>query len=224
VTRFLIVNADDFGRSAGINRGIARAHENGIVTSASLMVRYPAAAEAAEYAAAHPELSVGLHADLGEWTHRDGEWHVVYELDPERTVEEVSRQLEVFRSLLGADPSHLDSHQHVHRSEPLRSAMLDLARRLGVPLRDFDPRVVYRGDFYGQTGTGDPLPEAITVETLLATVYGLPEGVTELGCHPGDGDDLESSYVGEREVEVTALCDPRLPAALAEAGVDVAPL
>ena len=52
--RHLIVNADDYGLTSGINRGIAEAHENGILTSASLMVRYPAAAEAAAYAKAHP--------------------------------------------------------------------------------------------------------------------------------------------------------------------------
>jgi predicted glycoside hydrolase/deacetylase ChbG (UPF0249 family) len=70
--RFLIVNADDFGLTSGINRGIIEAHEHGIVTSASLMVRYPAAREAADYAKAHPELSVGLHFEAGEWRYRAG--------------------------------------------------------------------------------------------------------------------------------------------------------
>jgi predicted glycoside hydrolase/deacetylase ChbG (UPF0249 family) len=46
--KYLIVNADDFGQSAGINRGIIAAHEQGMVTSASLMVRWPAAHEAAD--------------------------------------------------------------------------------------------------------------------------------------------------------------------------------
>jgi predicted glycoside hydrolase/deacetylase ChbG (UPF0249 family) len=64
--RTLIVNADDFGLTSGVNAGIARAHEEGILTSASLMVRWPAAAEAAAYAARTPGLSVGLHVDLGE--------------------------------------------------------------------------------------------------------------------------------------------------------------
>ena len=44
--RILVVNADDFGQSEGVNRGIIEAHTNGIVTSASLMVRWPAAREA----------------------------------------------------------------------------------------------------------------------------------------------------------------------------------
>ena len=68
--RFLIVNADDFGQSAGVNRGVAMAHEQGIVTSASLMVRWPAATGAAAFGRAHPGLSVGLHVDLGEWARR----------------------------------------------------------------------------------------------------------------------------------------------------------
>ena len=61
--RYLIVNADDFGQSDGVNRGIVRAHEGGIVTSASLMVRWPAAEEAAACARTHLRLSVGLHLD-----------------------------------------------------------------------------------------------------------------------------------------------------------------
>ena len=68
--RSLIVNADDFGQSTAINRGIIRAYEQGVVTSASLMVLWPAAKEAANYARLHPSLSVGLHVDLAEWSYR----------------------------------------------------------------------------------------------------------------------------------------------------------
>src|SRR3989442_11035463 len=115
---FLIVNADDFGLSPGVNRGIIWAHENGIVTSASLMVRWPAAAEAARYTRATRSLGVGLHLDLGEWTCRGGEWSPLYQVarldHPVEVREEVSRQLSAFRELVGQDPTHLDSHQHVH--------------------------------------------------------------------------------------------------------------
>src|ERR1700722_19032593 len=58
--RYVIVNADDFGQSRGINQGIIQAHEQGIVTSASLMVRWAGAAEAAAYGRAHPNFSLGL--------------------------------------------------------------------------------------------------------------------------------------------------------------------
>ena len=66
MTRQLIVNADDFGQSHSVNRGILAAHERGIVTSTSLMVRWPAAAKAAALGRTHPRLSLGLHVDLGD--------------------------------------------------------------------------------------------------------------------------------------------------------------
>jgi predicted glycoside hydrolase/deacetylase ChbG (UPF0249 family) len=62
--RILIVNADDFGLSGGVNRGVARAHDEGIVTSTSAMVRRDAIDEAAQLARERPKLSVGLHVDL----------------------------------------------------------------------------------------------------------------------------------------------------------------
>src|SRR5207302_5661531 len=108
----LIVNADDFGRSTGINRGIIRAHQNGIVTSASLMVRWPAAVEAAKLARRNPNLSVGLHLEISEWTCRNGSWSLVYQVIPPDDCgalrQEVSRQLAEFRRLMGCDPSHID--------------------------------------------------------------------------------------------------------------------
>ncbi len=62
--RRLIVNADDFGRSPSINCAVIRAHEEGILTTASLMVNEPACDEAVRLARAHPRLGVGLHLSL----------------------------------------------------------------------------------------------------------------------------------------------------------------
>src|SRR5512138_992923 len=101
--RYLIVNADDFGLSEGVNRGIIRAHEKGIVTSTSLMVRWPAAAEAPAYSRQHPRLGFGLHLDLAEWVYRNDEWVLKYEVVPatDKTAiaAEVRHQLEAFRRL-----------------------------------------------------------------------------------------------------------------------------
>src|SRR5262249_40161760 len=98
------------------------------------------------------------------------------------------------------DPTHLDSHQHVHRGEPARSALLAAARALGVPLRHFCPGVRHCGDFYGQTAGGEPFPEGIAVERLTAILAALPPGVTELACHPGAADGLASMYRAPRAV------------------------
>jgi predicted glycoside hydrolase/deacetylase ChbG (UPF0249 family) len=193
------------------------------VTSASLMVRWPAAPEAAAYARRHPELSVGLHLDLGEWTCRDGTWeprYVVVSADDAAAVEaEVARQLAAFHDLMGRPPTHIDSHQHVHRREPVRSALRAVARELRVPLREDSERIRYAGGFYGQTADGRPWPESITVAGLLATLEALPSGLTELGCHPGYADDLETMYRAERAREVATLCDPRVRAALGRLGI-----
>ena len=210
--RVLIVNADDFGLSPGVNAGVARAHEQGILTSASLMVRFPAARAATEYARGAPGLSLGLHVDLGEWVYRDGEWDTVYEVvsldDPDAVVDEVGRQVEAFRLLTGRDPSHIDSHQHVHNWDTVVASFRTLALALEVPLRHFTEGVTYCGDLYGQSTDGTPIPGAITAEALIAIIEGLPAGVTELACHPGLGDDSGSIYDRERTQEVEVLCDP----------------
>jgi hopanoid biosynthesis associated protein HpnK len=62
--RRLVVNADDFGLSRSINAAVMRAHRDGILTTASLMVNEPATADAVALAREHPELGVGLHLTL----------------------------------------------------------------------------------------------------------------------------------------------------------------
>jgi len=217
------VNADDFGLSPGINRGIIEAHERGIVTSASLMVRYPAAEEAAAYARAHPSLGVGLHVDLGEWEPSESGWTARYEVvrgdDARAVADEVAAQLAAFRRLAGRQPSHIDSHQHVHMTGPAREVLVDVAKTLAIPLRACGDRVRYCGDFYGQARRGYPYPEGISVDQLVRIIEGLPVGITEVACHPGYADDIESFYRTERAAEIAALCDPRVRAAIAAARV-----
>jgi predicted glycoside hydrolase/deacetylase ChbG (UPF0249 family) len=218
---FLVVNADDLGCSPGVNRGIFEAHARGIVTSASLMVRRPAAPAAVRQAPAG--LGLGLHVDLGEWVYADGEW-VARELvagdDADAVAAEAVRQLARFRQLARRDPTHLDSHQHAHRNEPARSALLGLAAELGVPLRH-ESGIRYCGLFYGQDDVGNPLPELLRPERLEAILRSLPDGPNELCCHPGYAAGLDSTYAAERELELGALCDPRLRPALAEEGVEL---
>lgn len=223
--RYLIVNADDFGQSHSVNRGIIEAHERGIVTSASLMVRWPAALEAAAYSQRHPDLSLGLHIDFGEWAYRDEHWVQVYEVvssnDTAVVAAEVARQLAAFRRLVGRDPTHIDSHQHVHRWEPLRTVLTAVAGALAVPLRHGSTAVCYRGDFYGQTANGTPLPDGISVDGLINILGTLLPGYTELGCHPGGGNDLDTMYCSERAEEVKVLCDPRVRTSIVAMGIEL---
>jgi chitin disaccharide deacetylase len=210
----LIVNADDFGFAAGVNRGIVEAYENGIVTSASLMVNRPAAGEAAAFALDHPELGVGLHVDLRRWR------------APVRLVEALARrelraQLAHFRRLIGRDPTHIDSHHHVHRAEPFRPLFTELADELDVPLRHFSRDVRFCGEFYGHDGRGRPDEAAIQVDALIELLGTLGPGATELGTHPGYTDGLRDWYRAERVQEVRTLCDPRVREAARRNGIEL---
>ena len=223
--RVLIVNADDFGRSNGINRGVIETYDDGILTSASLMSVWPASAAAAEAAKSRPGLSVGLHVDLGEWVFNGDDWSCTYlrvSLEDRAAVKaEVGRQLRTFRSLLGRDPTHLDSHQHVHLQEPVRGVLLELAGELDIPLRHASDDVRYCGDFFGQTGRGEPLVHAVSVEALLHTLELLGDGTTELGCHPGYATDLVTVYRRERALEVDTLCHAAVRAAVADQAIEL---
>jgi predicted glycoside hydrolase/deacetylase ChbG (UPF0249 family) len=217
----LIVNADDYGRTAGVNAGVEHCWEHGIVTSATLMVRWPDAAPAGAFAAAHAaRFSVGLHFDLGEWRYVEGEWRELYSVVPTDDIAavtaELDRQVETFCALVGRAPSHIDSHQHVHRDPAVGAVVAAMGRRLGVPVRDHCADVVYSGMFYGQDGKGEAYPEFIGVPALVKIIEELPAGVTELGCHPGLADDVPGAYSAERIVEAATLCDPRVRAAIVD--------
>lgn len=221
-SRRLVVNADDFGLCAGVNEGILRAHAKGIVTATSLMVDGDAAAEAVSAAAQHPGLDLGLHVDLAEWLCEDGEWRATYQIvdtsDAGAVSAELDRQLDLFFALTGRHPSHLDSHQHIHREEPTRSIMGRRAKELRVPLRHHG-RVRYCGSFYGHGHGATPLPDAITPEHLIALIEGLPAGATEICCHPAAAVGAGLSYGPERLRELAALCDPRVSDAASRLGV-----
>ena len=226
--KHLIVNADDFGLSAGVNAGIVQAFEHGIVRSASLMVRQPAAEEAARYARAHPGLGVGIHLDLWESIPDGDEWRRLYQHcadEPAAIAAELRAQVDRFVALVGRPPDHLDSHQHVHRREPVASAIRALATDLGLPLRDH-AGVRYVGDFYGQDGRGQPWPRCVSVEHLIGLIDAAGDGWTEFGCHPGivaaDEPLGGTMYRLERNDEIRALCDPRVLARVARGDLRLA--
>lgn len=212
VARRLIVNADDFGLTSGVNRGIIEACERGILTSASLMVRESAAAEAADYARQHPAFSVGLHFDAAEWRFERDAWvqnYVIVDSSDENAVRlELQRQLNAFTELVHRTPTHLDSHQHMHLREPARSVLLAAANELGIPLRGCTPVITYSGAFYGQTIEGERYEGGVSPAKLIRMIEKLPTGWTELGTHPGYGAGLASIYAAEREEELRTLCDP----------------
>jgi hopanoid biosynthesis associated protein HpnK len=151
--RQLVVNADDFGISRGVNRGIVEAHRDGVVTSASLMANAPSAEDALTRAAIYPDLGLGLHLTLTAGVPLCRPEHIPTLVDGEGCLyalgallarlslgrvrsddlrRELTAQVE-WALRRGVRPSHLDSHHHVHVHPRLASMVIDLARDHDVP-------------------------------------------------------------------------------------------
>ncbi len=148
----LIVNADDFGISQGVNQGIVEAHLKGILTSTTAMANMPAFDHAVQLKREHPTLAVGVHLNLTAGTpvlpsekvpdliDRTGRFLRVDRLllgltlgriDLRQVEAELSAQVE--RAIrAGLDPGHLDSHHHVHCHPALHSVAVRLAQRYEI--------------------------------------------------------------------------------------------
>jgi chitin disaccharide deacetylase len=204
--RWLIVTADDFGITSGMNRGIIQAHREGILTSTSLMVDRPACEEAAALGREWTTLSVGIHLELDP-------------NDAGRVPAELERQSTRFTQPVGSAPTHADSHHDVHYDARVLPHVLAWCGRIGVPVRGHS-RARHFSKFYGQWG-GETHLEQIGVESLLRMFdTEVREGVTELNCHPGYVEPgFPSSYAAEREEELRTLCDTQVHHAILEKGI-----
>lgn len=221
MAKYLIVNADDFGYARGVNEGIIAAYERGIVRSTSLMVDMPLAYEAASLAKSRAGLGVGLHFAV-----TDTQGPKIDLSDVVAIEKELHRQYQRCCDLLGHKPTHIDSHHHVHMRKELLPLLSDWAVAHELPLRNTGA-IQYNGGFYGQWYDEEwrphPAPEFISVDNLEKILRELPDGVTELACHPAYfSPDLESSYASERTIELTTLLDPRILTVVHELGITLA--
>ena len=223
--RFAIVNADDLGMSAEIDRGIFEAHDGGIVTSTSLIVDGPDAEPAIQQARQRPDLGLGIHVAFDV----NGK-PLVDARDLDGVQRELDRQLTTFVRLTGGPPDHIDSHHHVHRLFNVARLFLDAGRRYGVPVRGFSD-VVYVWRFYGQPEFGRTDLSMVSVDALVSVLQSLKPGVSEISCHPGHlRASPEAVYNREREAELHTLTDGRVKTVIAEEGIrlinyrDYAPL
>ena len=156
--RQLIVNADDFGLTAGVNRAIVEVHSGGIVSSATLMASGAAFDDATERARSAPALSVGCHVVLVDGTPvsepdsvdtliagRSAEPDKFHPrlsavaaramsggFDPDQLLEEITAQIRKLQAA-GLQLTHLDTHKHTHIFPEILKALLRAARICGVP-------------------------------------------------------------------------------------------
>ena len=151
--RCLIVTADDFGLNSSTNHAIIRAHREGILTSASLMVNEPGFDEAVALARENPGLGVGLHLTLlcghstlpaekipglvnakGEFGSQPARVGLRYFF--QRALQgqlraEILAQFEKFRSI-GLPLDHVDSHHHLHAHPTVFRILIESALQLGI--------------------------------------------------------------------------------------------
>jgi predicted glycoside hydrolase/deacetylase ChbG (UPF0249 family) len=244
LARLLIVNADDFGRSAGVNHGIVRAHREGIVTSTTLMTNAPGTTDAATLAATTPGLAIGVHlvltyarpllnpSRIRSLVREDGSFWRPTELlarpiDRREALLEYRAQFARARELVGREPTHVDTHHWVHDHPALSWAICELALETGAAARTHTPE---QRDEYRAKGVRTPdhfmrefqHPGHIEVADLLALLSRLDEGVTELMCHPGEPDPelvATSAYARERPIELATLTAPKVRAAVESQGI-----
>lgn len=247
--KLLIVNADDLGRSAGIDSGIERAHRKGIVTSTTLIANAPGSERGGGVARANPRLGVGVHLVLtygrplsesrsvpslveADGTFPRGPSAIVGRgrVRTDDALREYRAQYERARTLLGREPTHFDTHHWVQEEPAVFDALLALASETGLAARHLnDPeRELLRAagvrttDRYTREFQG---PRPIGVPALLGLLERIAaagDGSTELMCHPGEPDEeLErtSAYARDRVTELATLTDPAVKAKIAELGL-----
>lgn len=173
--RRLIVNADDFGFTSGVNRAIVEAHTRGVVTSSTLMANGPAFAEAAQLAKTLPTLSVGCHVVLIDGKpvlsteqlpsltrgacFRDGMMTfaaraIAGRIDADEIAAEAAAQIRKIQAT-GIHVSHIDTHKHTHLFPKVLRPLLRAAGSCGIrAMRNpFGPRLPLRtGDLLARPG------------------------------------------------------------------------
>lgn len=232
----LIVNADDFGRSAAINQGIIEGHQKGIVTSASLMTDREGFDDAVRLAKANPRLGIGLHLDLDSFFHvQHGIGRLLGYKDSSiplgAIVQETERQIKKALGT-GLRITHVDGHHHSHLRPELFATVAALTAKHKIPVIRF-----FQG-FYDGMYPGVPsdwMPDLLrrfglrTTDTFFAgwekvesSLPGyayfdlrVPFNVAELMVHPGKGEAWR-----ERELSLCTSDDVR--AQLDKAGVTLA--
>lgn len=223
----LIIQADDFGLWPSVSAGIFAAWENHAISGTSVLVNTPELASLIARAQACA-LPVGLHLNLtygtplcspgeipalvnaqGVFVKRT-QWSLP--LPIEQVQLELHRQISRLQSL-GYQPTHLDSHHHIHAYPDILPVVAALAYTLSVPVRAVDDSM---RQVLQQAGISSPTHfsmafygKGVSNDTLIELIESCPGGVLEIMTHPGyNSAQLPSSY-RSRELELQTLLSPR---------------
>ena len=194
--RYLIVNADDFGYSFSVNKGIIEAHTKGIVTSTTVLIDGIAAEEASELSQ-YKDLSVGLH---------------FFPKSLDEVQEELERQVKKFESIVGRTPDHIDTHKRMPtEDEEIEKLLREYSKKNKIPVRGISD-VKFIKSFYG---TRELKEENVSIDALKRAIDEATDEFNELMTHAGYSDDYmreNSSYNDIREKELEAVLSPEAKA------------
>ena len=226
----LIVNADDYGRTAGVAKGILLAHREGIVTSTTAMMNMPEIETALRWARDEPLLGLGVHLVFTAWKpllpahrvpslvdetgqfYRAEAWHARLErLEMKELWAEWEAQLALFHQVAG-QPDHIDCHHFVHLYPPVFETYLRFAREKGLPARIPFPLSDSRGD--DATGLGMSL--GLASQVVAAALQADRELVRAIPVrHP---DHFRGGFFGDQNLTLEHLLSilADLPDGLAE--------
>ena len=188
--KYLIVNADDFGFTRDVNRGIVHGHRQGILTATTLMATGAAFDHAVELARENPELDVGVHLVLVDGPGFPATLpRLLVSLSRIHIYDEFARQVGKILDA-GLHPTHLDTHKHTHLLPPVLDAVAHIAEEFRIPWvrRRFGPFRLPLPVHHCRTTdhfAGFRMTGRYDAAALARLIRGLPEGSTEFMCHPG---------------------------------------
>ncbi|MHB9131103.1 MAG: carbohydrate deacetylase [Armatimonadota bacterium] len=280
MNKYLIINADGYGFTRGINRGIEVAVARGVITSISVNANFEAIEDLPTFVKQFPHISVGVHLNpvvgrpialpsvVPSLVNSQGEFHyhefaqrlMHRQINPSELIHELSLQIQKVRDM-GVKISHLDSHQNQHLYPPYFKIFLQLLKESGVmrmrthahfvlaesphPYIDawkFYTRNPYRlvthsvaryemwvarrhgvrmaDRLMSTSHTGD---KAI-LEHWLQLLRNVPEGWSEVFCHPAYPDDelrRWATYVDQRRTEIDVMTCKETRDELARCGIEL---
>ncbi len=228
MSSFLIVNADDLGLCEGVNAAVVEAAVNGTVSSASSFAlpgfKFDPGPliDLGVRIGIHFSFNFGTPASPAERLRTlvsggifktDGHENA----DPDEIRTELLAQYELFCRNCGFPPAHMNFHKHLNEKVPaVQEAAMDLAGKFSLPMRSMGPEarriIKARGIATNDHFLGDVSNAPYwTVGRLAEELAQLPDGVTELMCHPGRnlGKIKGLWYLEQRDVEADTFASER---------------
>jgi len=244
----LIINADDFNLTPGVTRGILKSHDEGILTSTTVLINLPLEEKTIRELKMRPKLGLGIHLNVtlagpvspvsriptllkpGGIFRRPPDYR---EKPPsvKEIITEYKAQIRLFERRFQKLPDHLDTHHHLHDHLLFFDALASVAKKWKLPIRR--SRIFQWAEFSHQTKSlrsPDYLFGSLDAQShwkrtsFLAVAENLPEGTSEIGCHPAFCDVTLreiSSFREVREEELAVFSDRKLRKTLSQLGIEL---